>query len=84
MAIDNMGAQSRFLNKDLFAYALKHGCDKFIRTALKVSAFDKIIFREETVISQILMVMSSGTRTNFLLNIFTLIDLSLWKPKHFR
>jgi hypothetical protein len=32
-------------------YGLKHGCDKFIKKALLVSAFDKIMFREEAVIS---------------------------------
>jgi hypothetical protein len=49
-----------------------------------VAAFDKLIFRDEAVIEQILSVLKDGYQTNFLLNILTLIDISVWKNKHMK
>ena len=43
-----------------------------------------MIFREESVIEQILNVLKDGYQTNFLLNILTLIDISVWKNKHMK
>ncbi len=43
-----------------------------------------MIFREDNVISQILDILSQGYRTNFLMNILTLIDISVWKNKHLK
>lgn len=50
MAIKYMGYYSHFLDKDLFIYCLMHGNNIFLQNALLVAAFDKMIFREETVI----------------------------------
>ena len=43
-----------------------------------------MIFREDEVINQILMILKEGYRTNFLMNILTLIDVSVWKNKHLK
>jgi hypothetical protein len=48
---------------------------------LVLGAFDKIIFREEKVIKNIIKILREGHRTNFLMNILVLIDISLWKNK---
>ena len=63
---------------------MKQGNTLFLRKALLMSAFDKMIFREDLVISQILGILSLGSRTNFLMNILTLIDISVWKNKHLK
>jgi hypothetical protein len=49
-----------------------------------VAAFDKMIFREESVIDQFLGVLREGYRTNFLMNVLTLIDISVWKNKYMK
>ncbi len=46
-----------------------------------MSAFDKLIFRDDIVIEHILTILKEGYRTNFLMNILTLIDISVWKNK---
>jgi hypothetical protein len=49
-----------------------------------MQAFDKSIFREDGVITQVLMILKEGYRTNFLMNILTLIDFGVWKNKHLK
>ena len=84
LAINYMGYYSHFLDKELFLYCMMHGNNVFLQNALIVAAFDKIIFREESVIEEILKILESGYRTNFLLNVLTLIDISMWKNKHMK
>lgn len=72
------------MDKKLFIYALSNGCDIFLKTSLLFSAFDKIIFRDEELIHKITEELGNGTRTTFVLNIFPLIDISIWKAKHFK
>ena len=43
-----------------------------------------MIFREESVINEILNILKEGYRTNFLMNILMLIDISVWKNKHLK
>lgn len=43
-----------------------------------------MIFREDTVIIEILTILKEGYRTNFLMNILSLIDISVWKNKHLK
>lgn len=45
-----MGQYSYYLDKKLFIFALSNSCDVFLKTALLVSAFDKIIYRDEELI----------------------------------
>ena len=84
LAIDNMGYYNAFLNQDLFVYCMTHGNNIFLRKALLLAAFDKMIFREDKVINSMLNILQEGYRTNFLLNILSLIDISVWKNKHLK
>ena len=43
-----------------------------------------MIFREEDVISEILRNLKEGSRTNFLLNVLMLIDISIWRNKQLK
>ena len=49
-----------------------------------MAAFDKNIFREETIINEILQILREGYRTNFLMNILSLVDISVWKNKYLK
>ena len=79
LASDYMGYYSHFLDKDLFIYCITNGNNFFLRKSLLMHAFDKMIFRDDMVIHSILTILKEGYRTNFLLNILTLIDISVWK-----
>jgi hypothetical protein len=81
IAIEYMGIYSHLLDKDLFIYCMTHGNNEFLQKALLLAAFDKMIFRDDQVIFEILSVLKSGYRTNFLMNILTLIDISVWRNK---
>lgn len=84
LTIQYMGYFSHFLDKDLFIFTMMHGNNIFLQNALLLAAFDKLIFREEIVIENVLNVLKDGFRTNFLLNVLTLIDISVWKNKHMK
>ena len=79
-----MGYYSHFLDKSLFIYCITHGNTHFLQKALNVGAFDKMIFREQMVIDEILTILKDGYRTNFLMNILILIDISVWKNKYMK
>ena len=81
LALEYMGIYHHLLNKELFIFCMTHGNNWFLKNALIVAAFDKMIFREEIVIEKILTILKEGYRTNFLMNILTLIDISVWKNK---
>ena len=49
-----------------------------------MAAFDKMLFRDEAVISEILKILKQGYSTNFILNIISLIDISVWKNKRMK
>lgn len=38
-----------------------------------------MIFREEVVVNQFITLLKGGSRTNYLLNVLNLVDLSIWK-----
>lgn len=42
-------------------------------------AFDKSIFKDEEVIGKMLEVLNYGSRSNFILNVLSLIDVSMWR-----
>ena len=84
LAVKYMGYFSHLLDKDLFVFCVTNGNNYFLQRALLLSAFDKMIFREDAVINQILTILKEGYRTNFLMNILTLIDISVWKNKHLK
>ena len=43
-----------------------------------------MIWREEPVITSILDILSQGSRTNFLLNVLSLVNIDSWKNKHLK
>ncbi len=47
IAVDYMGVYNKLLNKDLLIYCIDHGNQYFLRNALLMAAFDKMLFREE-------------------------------------
>eukprot|EP00347_Sterkiella_histriomuscorum_P022855 403336899 len=57
LALDYMGYYDKFIDKDLFLYSMNHGNKMFLQHALLIGAFDKTIFKEEDVISQILIIL---------------------------
>jgi hypothetical protein len=54
IAVDYMGLYNNLLNKDLLIYCIDHGNIYFLQKALLLAAFDKMLFREEVVVSEIL------------------------------
>ena len=76
LCLDFMGYYSHFLNKDLFLYSLRHANSKFMKNALMISAFDKSIFKEEDLVQGILVYLEDGSKTNFILNVLQLIEIS--------
>lgn len=49
-----MGYYAGDVNKELFLYCMMNGNEIFMKEALKKSAFDLNIFKEDIVISQII------------------------------
>lgn len=84
IAIEYMGYFNNLLNDHLFVYCIRHGNNNFLKNALVKAAFDKMIFREDIIIDEMLSILKDGHRTNFLLNILVLIDISVWKNKYLK
>lgn len=49
-----------------------------------MSAFDKLIFKKDEVVSEFINLLKGGSRTNYLLNILTFVDLSIWKNQQLK
>jgi len=45
IALDHIGHYTIHINTDLLLYCLKNGNEEFLKGALKLSAFDKLIFK---------------------------------------
>ena len=84
IAINNMGYYSQHIDKELFLESLKSGNEIFLKHALKLTAFDKQIFREDVVINTIIRLVKESGRTNYLLNVLALLDISVWKNKYLK
>ncbi|CAI2359649.1 unnamed protein product [Moneuplotes crassus] len=84
IALDYIGYYSVHINTELLLYCLKNGNEPFLKGALKLSAFDKLIFRKDEVVSQFITLLKGGSRMNYLLNILALVDLSIWKNQHLK
>ena len=84
LAVKYMGYYSHHLDKDCLIFCITHGNKVFIQNALLMAAFDKMLFKEEVVITEILNILKEGYRTNFLMNIIALIDISVWKNKYLK
>ena len=62
LALQYIGYYIDDINVDLLLYWLKFGNEKFLKGALKLSAFDKLIFRESKVMNQIISLLKGGLR----------------------
>ena len=51
---------------------------------MKLSAFEKLYFKKDEVVSEFINLLKVGSRTNYLLNILALVDLSIWKNQHLK
>ena len=52
-----------------------------MKLALNMKAFDDIMLREDMVVAKMLESFEhDGSKTNFILNVFLLTDISLWRP----
>ena len=84
LALQYIGYYIDDINVDLLLYWLKFGNEKFLKGALKLSAFDKLIFRESKVMNQIISLLKGGLRIIYLLNILTLVDFSILRSQHLK
>lgn len=76
-----MGYYSDFLKEGLFVYALHNNNAEFMRDALQMQAFDKSMYANMQVVRAMLTFFSNdGSKTNFILNVILLTDISQWKP----
>ena len=76
-----MGYYSDFLNEGLFVYALRNNNSDFMRDALQLQAFDKGMYTNMQVVRAMLSFFKNdGSKTNFILNVILLTDISGWKP----
>jgi hypothetical protein len=79
-----MGYYSRFLHVDQFLFSLHNDNKKFMQRALMMGAFDKQIFKEDDVINFMLTCLEDGSKTNYILNVLLLSDVTLWKNKYLK
>ena len=59
----------------------------FLKASLTLHAFEKTIFKDakdSEVILHILNLMNDGMQTNFLLNVLSLLDISVWKNRNIK
>jgi hypothetical protein len=77
LCLDYMGYYHTFLTDGLFITALELNSADFMQEALKLEAFDKSIYNKKKVITTMLSFFESdGSKTNFILNVLLLIDIS--------
>jgi len=82
LTLKYLGFYSKFRNEKLFLFSLQQNNTVFIRESLLIGAFDKQIFKEKSVVEQMLDFMKIGSKTNFLLNTLLLTDTAEWKNKY--
>lgn len=76
-----MGYYREFITEELFLYALENDNNNFMQRALLMGAFDKQTFIKDKVIKQMLLYLEDGSKTNYILNVLLLSDVTLWKNK---
>ena len=76
-----MGYYEQYLTKGLFIYALEHNNTPFLQEALNAQAFERSYFREPMIVTKLLKIFQEDcAKTNLVLNVFLLTDISLWRP----
>ena len=64
-------------------FALQNGNESFVENSLLNSAFDQKDLLDQNVIIFILTIFElDGSKTNFILNVLLLLDISLWKIRY--
>ena len=71
-----MGYYCKFLNTDLYLFALKNSNHAFMKGALLSGAFPKEIFMSEDVILKMLIYLEDGSKTNYILNVLLLSEVT--------
>ena len=80
LALEQMGHYHHYLKKELFVYALSNDNTKFMKEALRMQAFEQSMFSDAKVIAAMLSFFTQdGSKTNFILNVLLLTDISVWK-----
>lgn len=74
-----MGYYSHDISEKLFLYALRNDNTMFMKKALLMGAFDPNVFKDDKVIEMMLVFLDEGNKTNFVLNVLMLSDVTLWK-----
>jgi len=74
-----MGYYSHDIDKTLFLFALEHDNSLFMKESLLMGAFDHKIFNDDEVITKLLIFLEDGNKTNYILNVLLLSDVTLWK-----
>lgn len=82
LALKYMGYYCHFLDKGLFVFALSNNNTTFMQKALQAKAFDKKMYTDIMVVKLILAYFQEdGSKTNFILNVLLLAEISLWKTE---
>ena len=84
IALKYLGSYVDDIDVELLLYCLDNGNEKFLKGALKLSAFDKLLFRDPRVINNIINLLKSGYRINFLLNVLNLLDFSILRNQQIK
>jgi hypothetical protein len=79
VALELMGVLYHDMSKDLLMFCLEKHKEIFLSKSLELAAFNKIYFREETIVRKFLDLLKSGQNLNYYLNILTSIDISMWR-----
>lgn len=43
-----------------------------------------MLFRDDQVVIKLLTLLNNGVQTNYVLNLMSLIDVSVWKTRHIK
>jgi hypothetical protein len=81
ICLEYMGFYQKFLDVNLYLYALQNNNNAFMKGALLQGAFPKKIFQDEKVIVEIMVYLDDGSKTNNILNVLMLAEVTLWKNK---
>lgn len=77
-----MGYYSHDIDDKLFLYALQNNNTLFMQQALLMGAFDPCVFKNDEVIKWMMIFLEEGNKTNYILNVLMLSDVTLWKNLH--
>jgi len=74
-----MGYYTHNIDKTLFLFALENDNSLFMKKSLLMGAFDQKIFKDDEVVDCMLEFLDDGCKTNYILNVLLLTEVTLWK-----